>query len=752
MGLEIRLLGGFEVRSSRSPEAHFESQKVRALLAYLATSPDHAFSRDHLSALLWPESDGDSARRNLRQALYNLRQTLGDDGEILEADHQQVRLRAGADDRVDVEEFERERRRGLPGGDEVLVSHLVRAVELYRGEFLAGFYVKQSSAFEEWLVAEQERLRDAAIGGLRVLVDHFSARGEYDAALGHARRLIEIDPLSEEAHRELMRLYVLGGRRRRALTQFEELAELLERELGVEPLPETRALYESILAEDLPAARHEPVRPPLGPFVPLVGRGGQLGELSESWQSAVERTPRLALVDGPPGIGKTRLVRSFLDRISSQRTATVVQGRCLGPAPQTAAQPWAEVVLSLAWLSRDGESAPGVAGTAEPGTAAATPPATLEERVTGAIAAFRAAAPAADAGRPLVVFLDDLHWAGESSLALLPPLLDGVAGRPLWLVAAVDSAQLEASSPLHDLLEHPAVDHVLLDRLGRRDLERVGAALVGEGDDAARLAAHLSAASGGMPLDVVEHINYLCDEGILTPGSRQRWSLAGEPRMARVVGIDLDELISRRLHRLPTSTRRLLTLAAVIGQTFDVELLQRAAREHIGVVEIGIELMLERWMVRQYARRWSDSPRERDLVLWAQGARRGSFEFAHARIRQAAREDVNPLRRRSLHREVASALAERFEPEHEPAVEQVAYHYLEAGEPAPALPYLRAAAEKSARWGDASTAARLADQALAVIARLEGDASASERREMERQREAVLRAAGRGPQPAAGGA
>ena len=139
----------------------------------------------------------------------------------------------------------------------------------------------------------------------------------------------------------------------------------------------------------------------------------------------------------------------------------------------------------------------------------------------------------------------------------------------------------------------------------------------------------------------------------------------------------------------------MLNLAAIIGPSFDVELLQRAAHEHIGVVEIAIELMLERWLLRQYARRWSSDPRERDLVLWAQGARRGSFEFAHPRIHRAVYRSLPDERRRVLHRQVADILSARHGPDGGAHPERIAFHYLEGSAGEAALPFLAAAAERA---------------------------------------------------------
>jgi len=729
--VDIRLLGGFLVRDVSGEEARFESQKVRGLLAFLACRAGRPVSREHLAELLWPEADPDTGRHNLRQALYSLRQGLGGDrGRIAESGGttQGVVFELAESDSLDVAEFQAALRRGFPGGREVVAADLADAVDLYRGDLLAGFYVRGGSAeFENWLVGEQERLRDAALAALRALVDHFAARGEYDQALVYGRRLIEIDPLSEEAHREVMRLYVLAGRRRRALGEFEELAELLQRELGVEPLPETRALYESILAERLPAPGPEPAlaRPPLGPFVPMVGRADALAALEESWQQAVETGARVALVDGEEGIGKTRLIRSFLDRITSRRRAVVVQSQLCGPEPPAAGQPLLQLARVLERLAEEDDPGPSEArrtATAETGRedagSDAGPDVPVDERLSAAVR-HTLLSTGPDRARPLILFLDDLHLAGGWAAERIGALVEQLGAEPLWVVATLEGGRLPPEHPLVGLAEGPRGDRVVLERLGEAAIAEIGRTLVGDEDhDAERLARHLGAISDGLPLAIVEHVNSLCDQGILAPASHSRWSLAKEPESDAAAEPELDAVIARRIDHLPTSTRRLLVLAAVIGQTFDVELLQRAAREHIGVVEIGIELMLERWLIRQHARHWSDDPRERDLVLWAQGARRGTFEFAHERIRRVAYDHVNPLRRRLLHREVADALAERHPLDEPGNAETVAHHYVAAGEWERAAPYQRLSLARAERLGDTDAAGAEIERLLRVLDRL----------------------------------
>ena len=726
MTIEIRLLGGFLVVHGES-RPHFESQKVRALLAYLACHREVELSRDHLAELLWPEADPESARRNLRQALYNLRQCLGDGdpGRIDGSGSRAVRLHLVEGDLLDVEAFLEGWRAGMPSGGEVVAAELVRAAELYRGDFLIGFTVRDSPAFDDWVVTEQERLRDAAVQMLRALGEHFAARGEYDSAILYCRRLLEIDPLAEQAHRELMRLYVLSGRRRRALLQFQDLERLLDRELGVGPVPETSALRDAIQSESAltPTAPADPSAPaprhPIGPFVELEGREAALEALQQSWRLAARGRSRLALVEGEPGIGKTRLVRTFLNGISSRHQATIAQGVCLHAAPWSAGEP---LLGALKGLRAHDDDDPGAAGPAD---GVAGP---VVDRLRDLLAA-RWSGRRSDG--PVILFLDDLQLASESVFAAVEGLLDSFAERALWVVAAAATGTLERGHPLFALAAGANVDRVPLARLDDPHVIAVCRQLVGDAPQ--RLAGHLFQASEGLPLSMVENINSLCDLGLLVPVSRRRWGLEGDPVPVDATAEELARLVVERVDRLPNSSRRLISLAAVIGPVFDVDLLQRVSREHIGVVEIGIELMLERWLIRQRARRWTDDPRERDLVLWAQGARRGSFEFAHPAIHAAIYEDLAPHRRRSLHRQLADSLAERYEPAETRAAGQVARHYLLADDAEQALPYLVEAVKRAADLGDAASARMLRERALELFDRVEAEAGENGAREEWRE-------------------
>ncbi|HEX2223307.1 MAG TPA: BTAD domain-containing putative transcriptional regulator [Thermoanaerobaculia bacterium] len=705
--IRVRLLGGLEVWHEDRQVSGFESQKSRALLAYLLCHRGRSFSRDHLAGLLWPERTPEAARHALRQAVYNLRSTLPEDGcPPLLTNHLELGIHPDSGWWVDVDAFEdalrRAKERGSPDP-----HHLTAAVQLYRGDLLAGFFVKDSPQFEEWLVTEQERLRETVLEALWTLVDSYRRRGEHRFALHYARRLVAIEPLSEKAHRELMQLCVLTGRRGRALAQFEELENLLRTELGVEPLEETRDLYEAILTdtrEEPPAAEEGEV---IGPLVPLVGRREPYGFLREVWQRVQAGESHLTLVEGEAGIGKTRLIKSFLDAGTAQRRAVVLKGRGYELASPVAYQPIAEVIrgavteeLDLPERNLAPEVLDAVARLVpelrslhpdllplDPDARTGRPvdrPALFE-----AVARFFESWLWESEADPLILFLDDLHLADRSTLELLAFLLDRLRARPLWVVASYRPDELPASSLLREIaaagIRAGTVTELRLDRLDGADLEEIAASLVDE-KEAPELCRFLERNSGGLPLAVAELINFLWDEGVLAAHESGRWTLTTSLHsLPRQPAEDLDELILLRIRRLPNSTRRLATLAAVAGQTFEVQLLQKAGDEHMAVVELGMEILLKRWLTRQFAHTWTSSRRERDIVLWARGARRGSFEFSHKRVRRALYHDVNPLRRNAMHEQVAASLEELWEDRYP---ERLGHHWLVAGQWERALPAL----------------------------------------------------------------
>jgi ABC-type oligopeptide transport system substrate-binding subunit/DNA-binding SARP family transcriptional activator len=268
-GLRALLLGAPLLECEGQPIS-LDTRKNLALVAYLAVTGE-THTREALVTLLWPEMDPSRARAGLRRNLSVLRKALR--GEWLVVDGEIVGTDPGAGVWLDVAQFREFLKawqgHGHPESEicpDCLVA-LAEAVELYRGDFMTGFSLRDSPAFDEWQFFQAESLRQELASALERLVRGHSTLGEYETAIPYARRWLALDPLHEPAHRCLMQLYAWSGQRSAALRQHGECERILGEELGVSPEEETTQLYKAIKAKrDLPP----PERPRVLPVQPTI--------------------------------------------------------------------------------------------------------------------------------------------------------------------------------------------------------------------------------------------------------------------------------------------------------------------------------------------------------------------------------------------------------------------------------------------------------------------------------------------------
>ncbi|MFN8489018.1 MAG: BTAD domain-containing putative transcriptional regulator [Caldilineaceae bacterium] len=353
-GLNLRFFGQFQVTRAERPITAFESDKGRALLTYLAVEAAQAHSRTALTALLWPDYTETSARGSLRQALYQLRQIIGDEEStpaFLLITRQTLQFNPDAPYQCDVTAF----------GDclqhcashvhaqlaqcPTCLAQLRQAVELYQGEFLAGFAIADSAGFEEWRRGKQEQFHLQVLDALTILADADEVAGAWEQAQQSARRQLTLEPWREEAHRQLMRLLVRQGQRAAAVAQYHTCRQILQTELGVEPSAATNHLYEQIRAglfaqpaEPLVVHASQPpvaqpvAQPNAAPTAPVSADSsrprhnlptrltpfvGRVREVVEIMAYLQQPDHRLLTLVGPGGMGKTRLAievaRTLLD-------------------------------------------------------------------------------------------------------------------------------------------------------------------------------------------------------------------------------------------------------------------------------------------------------------------------------------------------------------------------------------------------------------------------------------------------------
>ncbi len=321
--LELSFLGTCSVTLDGKPIHGFASDKVRLLLAYLAVEGGRPFTRDHLVEIFWPEHPPQAAHASLRSALSNLRLLLKSNPTgvaALETDRDTVQLYLSDNGRVDVIAFEEEisQAESLLAHTEDLpsaIAHFQSAADLYQGDFLQGFTLKDCPVFDDWAYFVRERLRHKASAALLQLAGCCEFAREYEQAIHFARRWIELEPWQESAHRLLMRLLTLAGRRTEALEQYHLCCQVLADELDVQPAAETTRLYEQIRDEKV--ASQEKHTPGLLPsyLTPFIGREKELAEIA-----ALLHDPscRMLSLVGPGGSGKTRLAVETASRQSAR--------------------------------------------------------------------------------------------------------------------------------------------------------------------------------------------------------------------------------------------------------------------------------------------------------------------------------------------------------------------------------------------------------------------------------------------------
>src|SRR5262245_34052214 len=353
MRLDLTLLGGFRARLDPGPTLALPTRKAQALLAYLASPPGRAHGRDKLASLRWGGICQPQARASLRQALTALRKALGAstglqvDAETVGLDPESVT--------VDTQVFETLVKSAAP-------ADLDQAAALYQGDLLAGLALDEAP-FEEWLLAERERLRELAMEALAKLLAHHRQSGATEAAVQTALKLLALDPLQEAVHRVLMRLYTQLGRRAAALRQYQLCVAALERELRAEPEAETKALYQEILRQQAtsprpsavvegpdPAPKREatasPQAPPTpAPETPLMGRAHELLLLDQALDRAAGGAGQLAALLGEAGIGKSRLAAEIAARAGS-RDWQMMLGRCYETEQALPFAPWVDALRS----------------------------------------------------------------------------------------------------------------------------------------------------------------------------------------------------------------------------------------------------------------------------------------------------------------------------------------------------------------------------------------------------------------------
>lgn len=601
--LRIQLLGSPVVEVDGTALS-VDTRKALAMLAFLAVT-GHGHSRAVIADLLWPELDGERASGVLRRTLSTLRGALGEERVVSDRNSIELDL-SGA-------WFDLELSRAVTADPTVDLAGLLAACELHRGDLMAGFALRDSVNFDDWLRDHQDGVRRERAALLDRLTAALERAGRMDDAVARARERLALDHLHEPTHRRLIELYAAAGRRGDALSQYRECVRVLDRELGVGPLAETTELYNSISAGTVAVAPLQP-EPPAGGELPLIGRQPELERLLAA-QAASVADGQLLVIQGESGVGKTRLAQELISTLGEAGVA-VASAR-----PHAGEQTLAYGVLATL-LRAALEQAPAPPGDEARGELArllpelGTPSSpSLEE--PGARLRFLevlsgAIASALDAGG--VAFVDDLQWCDPASLEALTYLARRLDRFHFLLICAwrTDEPDPALRRRALEALGEP----ITLARLTAADVIELAATAGLDADAGARVFAD----SEGLPLFAAELIS----------------TLATGPDADRAGGIRA--VLASRLDAVGEMPTQVLGAAAIIGRSFDPDDLRVASGRSEEEVAAALEELVLRGLVT-----------ERD----------DGYDFRHERVRALAEERISRARRRLLHRRIAGMLLGR---------------------------------------------------------------------------------------------
>ena len=617
--LRVRVLGPFELEVEGRAVPAPAGRPARSLLAWLALHPG-THLRAAVAAALWPDVLDTSARASLRTALTAVRRSVGDGS--LTATRERVGL--AEDVWVDAREFDALLDAGEPE----------TALELARGELLPDLD-------DDWVLRARDRHRDRWSSALGAVA---AASADPAAALTSARLRAELDPFDETAHRDLMTAFAESGEPAAALAVYERLRVRLRRELGLAPSTTTRDLAASLRSGGGAAVGEQPPLParlrPERWRTRFVGRNAALARLSAAWAALAHGGVGVALVVGEPGIGKSRLAARFAAEVHAGGAAVLA-----GRAERELDQPYAPVVEAL------GAEAPGLRGESD----ARAGRVRLHDALVEAI-------EHAAAGRPLLLVLDDVHWADAATLAFLHHLTARGGVMPLLVLA---TSRPEGHAAFAHEFEAIAVE---LEGLSLGETE---ALLAGRADPEL-----LRSRTGGNPFFL---------EALLDAGT------TGE------LPAGVAELVTARVATLGEEVRSVLQAAAILGREFEIEL--AAAVVGCGLVETLAAL---------------DAATGARLLVRTPGDG-GRAAFVHALVQEALVQATHAGERARLHTRALEALESRGSDE---ALVAAARHALEA---APLVPPERlaalaeAAAEVLTRGYAAADAADLLARAVAQV-------------------------------------
>ena len=629
--LAIYLFGRPELWRGDQLLPSLATHKTQSLLAYLIMHCKRSHLRDELGAVFWGDRDDIHARHSLNTALWRIRRLVGKD--YLIADSNSVQFDPASPFWLDVIEFEKR-----VNNKEAKPADLAAAVELYRGDFLEGFY-------DDWCIEERYCLESLYLKELIRLMDWHDAHGNAREMLAYAQKYLARDPLMEDVHLAAMRSFVTLGDIAGARRQWQICCETRQQELHAPPSSEMLQQAENLLGAYFTIPLPVEPRPVKAPAqwdvierLPFVGREREMEALQARWEQAVQGRGGMIIISGEAGVGKTRLTEEFT-AVVRWRGGIVARGRCFEPERVLPHQLLTEMLQDLtrqvrqaplelpAWVrvelarlvpemgaSSDGPLPPSVSLESDQQAILYHAIATLIRKFSSHV--------------PLLIVLEDLHWAADSTLAAIYYLLrQTVDVGVLYLITLrpEDITQPQALSRITAQLAHEGLaQHLTLECLSVEAIAELVRCTFKTKPDAEfvnRLYAHTE----GNIFFVIESLRALAEMPL--------------PEGALPLPGNVRSLIASRLGELSAAAREWITIAAVAGRAFDFDLVCHAG----GMDEETALQAVDELLLRGFLREGSGGI-ERD------------YEFVHHLVQSVTYTAIHRRRRQRLHRLIGETM------------------------------------------------------------------------------------------------
>ncbi len=574
--LEISLLGEPHLDFCGESLEFAAPPKTLPLLAYMLLHRERSLNRETVATTMWPDAPQDETRANLRRHLHYLKKALPQrpaDSPWFLVDFRRIKWNVQTPFRLDVDRFAKHS--AASGGER-------EAVRLYRGDLLQRFD-------DEWLTYHRERLRNLHFSNLSRLINFAEIEKDYQNGLAFIRLLLEVDPWREDAVRSLIRFKHLSGDRSGALAEYDRFRQRLKVEMDVEPMSQTTELYRSLSGAYALAPDENPARPA------LTGREVEIEVLKTFWQHAIQHRGGLLLIGGEAGMGKSRLLSALLN------AATESGGQCyIGHTSAATESPYQSIVEILRNAATHIDFKTMRSTTSHYARMLLPEFIPAEHLKLGALSHFAIGEPdqlpffaaisdileALSNRKPLLVCFEDLHWAGNTTIALLGFLVRRLHGKAVAFAGTYRDEEMPPNHPLRQL-RRQLRESKLMTLLPLSPLSKEATALIMQrslpSDSLQTNVNDLHERSGDNPFFLGELLRNINESGSTEfPSSIQ-------------------DLVGLRLDRLSKSARSIAQSAAVIGRSFTTELLLQLTGLPEGQIVRAISELVSRHIVRESA-------------------------------------------------------------------------------------------------------------------------------------------------------